>query len=245
MTQRPTFTTTYLIYTSDLATRLASYSALAQLYADDIQAYLHCSASDTIATTQVMTFIIRALEAWMSSNRLRLNSAKAQFIWLGTRQQLVRLDMAALSAAFPLLTFSSAVRDLGITLDCELTFSTHIYLLSRDCFYQLRQLRTVTRPLTASETATLVHAFVANRLYYFSFLYSGLPACRLGCLDRVLRSAARLIGGIPKFGHVSKYMLDVLHWLPAEQRISYRVVSMVWRCLLGLAPLYLPELCFP
>src|SRR6218665_1128366 len=62
---------------------------------------------------------------------------------------------------------------------------------------------------------------------------AGLPACRLGCLDRVLCSAARLIGGIPKFGHVSKYMLDVLHWLPTEQRISYRIVSMVWRCLLG------------
>ena len=39
--------------------------------------------------------------------------------------------MAALSAAFPLLTFSSAVRDLGVTLDCELNFSTHINLLSR------------------------------------------------------------------------------------------------------------------
>src|SRR6218665_3671953 len=61
----------YLIYTSDLATLLASYSALAQLYADDIQAYLHCSASDAIATTQVMTFIMGALGAWMSSNRLR------------------------------------------------------------------------------------------------------------------------------------------------------------------------------
>src|SRR6218665_383541 len=80
---------------------------LAQLYADDIQAYLHCSASDAIATTQVMTFIMGAFGAWMSSNRLRLNSAKTQFIWLGTRQQLAHLDMAALSAAFPLLTFSS------------------------------------------------------------------------------------------------------------------------------------------
>src|SRR6218665_2442535 len=40
-------------------------------------------------------------------------------------------------------------------------------------------------------------------------------------------------------------MLDVLHWLPAEQRISYRIVSMVWRCLLGLAPVYLRELCCP
>ena len=174
-----------------------------------------------------MTFIMGALGTWMSSNRLRLNSAKTQFIWLGTRQQLARLDMAALSAAFPLLTSSSAVRDLGVTLDCELTFSTHINLLSRDCFYQLRQLLTVTPSLTASATATLVHAFVANRLDYCSSLYAGLPACRLGCLDQVLRSAARLIGGIPKVGHVSKYMLDILRWFPAEQRISYRIASMV------------------
>src|SRR6218665_3508877 len=175
-----------------------------------------------------MTFIMGALGAWMSSNRLRRNSAKTQFIWLGTRQQLAHLDMAALSAAFPLLTFS-----------------THINLLSRDCFYQLRQLRTVTRSPTASASATLVHAFVANRLDYCSSLYAGLPACRLGGLDRVLRSAARLIGGIPKFVHVSKYMLDVLHWLPADQRISCRIASLVWRCLLGLAPIYLRELCCP
>ena len=33
----------------------------------------------------------------------------------------------------------------------------------------------------------------------------------------VLRSAARLIGGIPKFGHVSKYMLVVLRWLLCER----------------------------
>src|SRR6218665_274998 len=48
-----------------------------------------------------------------------------------------------------------------------------------------------------------------------------------------------------KFGHVSQYMLDVLHWLPAEQRISYRIASLVWRCLVGLAPVYLRELCCP
>src|SRR6218665_1591724 len=40
-------------------------------------------------------------------------------------------------------------------------------------------------------------------------------------------------------------MLDVLHWLPAEQRISYRIASLVWRCLLGLAPFNLRVLCRP
>src|SRR6218665_2083233 len=54
-------------------------------------------------------------------------------------------------------------------------------------------------------TATLVHAFVTSRLDYCSTLYVGLPAVRLGCLERVIRAAARLIGGIPRTGHVSAY----------------------------------------
>jgi len=36
--------------------------------------------------------------------------------------------------------------------------------------------------------------------------------------------------------HVSGYMLDVLHWLPFQQRITFRIAAQVWRCLLGLAP---------
>ena len=85
-----------------------------------------------------------------------------------------------------------------------------------------------------------------RHLLLFLALYAGLPACRLGCLDWVLRSAARLIGGISKFGHVSEYMRDVLHCLPADHhRISYRIASWVWRCLLGFASVYLCRLCCP
>src|SRR6218665_3506156 len=103
----------------------------------------------------------------------------------------------------------------------QLTFAPHINLLCRDCYYQLRQLRVISRSLTSTATATLVHAFVTFRLDYCSALYIGLPGVRLGCLERVIRTAARLIGGIPRTGHVSAYMLDVLHWLPLQQRIPY------------------------
>src|SRR6218665_902866 len=103
-----------------------------------------------------------------------------------------------------------------------------------------RQLRVISRSLTSTATATLVHAFVTSRLDYCSTLYVGLPAVRLGCLERVIR-----IGGIPRTGHVSAYMLDVLHWLPLEQRILFRIGAMVWRCILGLAPAYLRDLCCP
>ena len=192
-----------------------------------------------------MTLAMGALEEWMSSNRLRLNSAKTQFIWLGARQQLAKLNLAAITAAYPHLTFSSTVRDLGVTLDQQLTFFPHIHRLCRDSYYQLLQLRTIVRSLNTEATATLVHSFVVARLDYCCTLYAGLPAGRLACLNRVLRSAARLIGRIHKFGHVTSYMLHDLHWLPLHLRISYRIVSLVWRSLLGIAPSYLSALCCP
>src|SRR6218665_2358079 len=119
-------------------------------------------------------------------------------------RQLDKLNLDDLAHKFPSYTFSATALDLGVLLDQELTctFAPHLHRLSRDCYYQLRQLRTVARSLTASAATTLVHAFITSRLDYCSTLYTGLPACRLSCLERVMRSAARLIGKVQKFDHV-------------------------------------------
>jgi hypothetical protein len=211
-------------------------------YADDVQSYAHCSAKDAAETVRLMVRSTDILTDWLSSNRLRLNSSKTQYIWLGTRQQLAKLDLASLSNAFPHISFSSSVRDLGIILDQELSFSKHISTLSRTCFYQLRQLRVVARSLSFSAASALVHAFISSRLDYCSSLYVGLPQVRLNSLIRVQRSAARLVGGFSRFDHVSSFMKDILHWLPLQQRILFRVSSIVWHCILGQAPSYLCEL---
>ena len=47
-----------------------------------------------------------------------------------------------------------------------------------------------------------------------------------------------MIGGFPKFGHISDFMRLTLHWLPVRQCILYRLSSIVWRCVLGIAPTY-------
>src|SRR6218665_662776 len=62
----------------------------------------------------------------MSSNRVCLNTQKTQFIWMGTRQQLGKLNLDTLSAELPTMSFSSVVRDPGVLLDSELTLSLHI-----------------------------------------------------------------------------------------------------------------------
>jgi len=131
-----------------------------------------------------------------------------------------------------------------VTLDQELTFALHINRLCHDCYYQLRQLRIISCSLTSNATATLVHAFVTARFDYCSTLYVGIPALSLGCLELVIRTSARLIGGIPRTGHVSIYMPDVIHWLSFQHCIVLRISALVWRCLRSLAPAYLRDLCY-
>src|SRR6218665_604801 len=115
-----------------------------------------------------------------------------------------------LADTFPHVTFSTTVRDFGLTLDQELNFSEHVNLITRSCYYQLRQLRVVMRSLSHDAVVVLVHAFVTSRIDHSCSVLVGLPLGIIGHLDRVLRSAARLIGHTPKYASVYAYMRDVL-----------------------------------
>ena len=178
----------------------------------------------------------------MSSNRLCLNSAKTQLIWFGTGPQLAKLDFPLLSQMFPAFTFSTSVRDLGVTLDSNLTFKEHLSTLTRSCFYHLRRLRAIRRSVSLHVFTTIVHAFVCSRIDYCNSLYAGLPKVRLSTLQSVLNSAARLIARLPRFSHISTFMTNKLHWLPIEARIQYKILHLVSRAHHGQAPKYLCDL---
>src|SRR5688572_9093864 len=97
----------------------------------------------------------------MSSNRLSLNFSKTQLIWLGTRQQLIKLDYDLLAKQFPQFTFSTNVRNLGVTpLDSTLSIFAHISNLSRSSFYRLRRLRAIRRSVPSPIFSSMVHGIM-------------------------------------------------------------------------------------
>ena len=80
------------------------------------------------------------------------------------------------------ITPVNVVRNLGVTLDRNMTMSEHIACMCRNCYYQLRQIRRITRSLTANSKTLLVLASVHSRLDYCnSVLYQGCqPSVNLG-----------------------------------------------------------------
>ena len=127
----------YLLYTADISSLFAKHSTTGHLYADDVQACVHGSPTVQLSLIARIDALSQDLHTWLSSNRLSLNPNKTQLIWFGTRQQLVKIDYCILAEKFPSYAFSTSVRDLGVTLDCSLSFTDHISNLTRFCYYHL------------------------------------------------------------------------------------------------------------
>ena len=137
------------------------------------------------------------------------------------------------------------MRNLGVYVDGELSMTDHIKKLSRSCFFQPRQLRTIRRSLSKEATRLLLHAFVVSRLDYCNALFTGLPSKSIGNLQVIQNAAARLFGGLRKYDHVTSTMKTELHWLRIPERISFKLSTLVYKALRGEGPAYLRELCIP
>ena len=120
---------------------------------------------------------------------------------------------------------SKSVRDLGVHLDSELTMKTHISKVVSCCHHQLRRIRQVRRLVGQDVAQQLVSAFILSRLDYCNSLLSRLPRSTIWPLQRVMNAAPRVIMNLSLHDHV-KPALKQLHWLPVEQRITYKAVSV-------------------
>ena len=142
--------TLFLLYTSDII----SIGVGAYSYADNSQLYLHCLATDQSTAALRLAECIERVEGWMKSNRLKLNSDETQSC--GSRQQLAKIDIMTMTIGEHRIESSTSAKNLGVTFDSELGMDSHVNNITRSCFYQLRQLRSIRRSLSTDAVKTLV-----------------------------------------------------------------------------------------
>jgi len=116
--------------------------------------------------------------------------------------------------------------------------ANHVASLCRSWFFQLRQLRLVRPSLTSEAAKTPEHTFVSSSLDYCNYLLYGVTDGLPKKLQAVQNSAARVVTGTRKFDHITP-VFRYLHW----QRILFKLATIVFKCLHGLAPSYLADDC--
>ena len=95
--------------------------------------------------------------------------------------------------------------------------------------------------LTIDQTKSVVHAYVTPKLDCNNSLLNGLSSTQKSQLQRVQNAAAKVITRHKKHDHATP-LLHQLHWLPIEDRITFKVLLLTFRSLNGDGPVYLKDL---
>ena len=136
------------------------------------------------------------------------------------------------------------VRNLGAWFDNRMSMDTHVVKVCITAFRGLHSIRQIRKLLSEESTKTLVHAFVTSHLDYCCPLLYRIPKYQCDWLQKMLYAAARVICVIPKFDHITPFLIK-LHWLPFYSKIQLKILLLVFKALEAKAPVYIRDLLKP
>ena len=105
------------------------------------------------------------------------------------------------------------------------------------CYSTIRLLSRIKYFLTSEQLQLLVCSLVLSTLDYCNILYYGISASNLRKLQSIQNSAARLALKVNYFDTIkTDDLFTRLHWLKIRERISYKILITVHKCIYGNAP---------
>ena len=236
----------FLLYTSRLFKLMEKHLSDMQGYADDTQLYLSFRPSSSEEMDRALSALCAAIaevRAWLISHKLKFNDTKTEFIIIGTRQQLAKVEIPSVKVGTADIAALTSIRNLGAWFDDKMSMNDHINKTCSKAFRGLYNIRQIRKFLSTDTTKILVHAFVTSHLDYCNSLLLGLPAYQQERIQKVVNAAARVICFIPKYDHITPSLIK-LHWLPVKQRIEFKIIIalLVFKAVNGLSPVYLTNL---
>jgi len=163
---------------------------------------------------------------------LWLNTNKTELLWCATARRQSQLPYTPLRVGPHLVNPMSPACTSIPTYRSHSDTKSYCVVL---CYYA------TAADSTSATYKTLIVSLVLSRLDYGNATLYGLPEYQFRRLQSVINVAARSIYYQRWSDNVTPTLLE-LHWLSAVDRVNFKVVTLVYRCLHDLAPPYLSRL---
>ena len=173
---------------------------------------------------------------WMNEYFLRLNQDKTKILVIAPPSIRKEIIIGGVFLNNTCIRFVDSAKNLGFILDSELVFDQHVNKVVKACYMVIRQLSSIKSFLSTTNMNTLICTKVFSQLDYCNCLYFGISASSIKKLQRVQNAAARLVKYTPH-----SMLVDVFtkyHWLKVNERILFKLLLTVHKCLRGKAPQY-------
>ena len=202
--------------------------------------YLSFNVKDKDISITDLQQDLASIRNWCFNNSLLINPDKTKLIVFGTKQMLSRLDDFKLSLLGKELTPCDSVRDLGVYVDSQLCYDKHVSKTVSSCVSRLCQINRVKHVFDKKTLKLVINALVFSRLFYCSSVCSNTAKKNVDKLQLVQNFAARIVANKRKHEHVTP-ILRLLNWLPVRDQLYFRDAVLAFKCMSGLAPVYLSD----
>ena len=230
-------------YTAPLSGLIRSHGLHSHSYADDSQLYLSFHTQEVESELQRIEKCLKDVRKWMLVNFLKLNDDKTEFLIFSSKRNFNKIDQnrCVLKIGQSEIRCAESAKNLGVIFDRFMTMERFVNAKCQSVMYNLRSISKIRRCLDVDTTRTLIQALVISRLDYSNSVLYGINAKFLKKLQRVQNCAARVVAKTKRRDHITPVLYS-LHWLPISMRIKFKVLLICFKCLNGLAPMYLSEL---
>ena len=207
-------------------------------YVDDTKLYLSISLKDIQVGLSHISEDLKRVAEWCCSNSLLINPKKTKLILFGVPQNLHPLLDISVEFMGQQLKPVASCKDVGILLDSGLTFNEHVASLTSSLMSSLCQINRVKHLFPKNVLLLVINALIFSKLNYCSTVWSGTSKQNINKLQLVQNFAAGILTGVKTYDHVSPALKE-LGWLSIERLLQLRDVTMVFKCVNNLAPIYL------
>jgi len=230
----------FLVYVADMFKMLKHCDI--QGFADDTQIFHSFKANAVLEANNKINEDLSLISTFSINNNLKLNPAKCFLMCFSSKNKQTFLEQnLKLFVGGTQLKLVESSKNLGLILDKDLRFKTHISNVIKKSYFALKPLYANKSIINYKMRKKLCESLVFPIMNYCNIVYFPcLDKITIYRLQKLQNQCCRFIFNLRKFDRVSKKISE-LGWLRVDNVFTHHIAVFVHKLLRTSSPAYLSE----